>query len=160
MPGSVPLVEVSDDPHALGIGGPYGEGHAGHGAARGRALASVGTEHLPELLVTSLGDEMEVHLAERGQVSVGVVAGESRARVGDLQGVVRNLCGRQGGDPDPSVLVRHRKAGPLAHEVHGLRTRSQHPNRDDRGLQVRPEDAVGVVMPAIDESIEIEDRDG
>ena len=64
---AVPVVEVADQPDAAGARCPDGE----RGPVQLRP--DPGAEHLPELLVPALADQVQVHLAERGQVPVRVV---------------------------------------------------------------------------------------
>ena len=61
----VPEVEVADDPDAARVRRPDGE--RGAGFRRPRA------ERAPQLLVPALADQVQVDLAERGEVPVGVV---------------------------------------------------------------------------------------
>src|SRR5215469_18772458 len=59
---AVPVIEVTDDPDAAGVGGPYRK----RGAAEARLQP--GAENVPQLLVPALGDQVQIDLAERGQV--------------------------------------------------------------------------------------------
>ena len=84
-----PVVEVAGDPDPARVRRPHGERRAGDGAARGVVAAHVRAEHLPEVLVPALADQVQVDLAERRQPAVRVVDGEAVVAVGDLEPVVR-----------------------------------------------------------------------
>ena len=74
----VPGVEVAHHGDAARVGRPDGEGDA----VRVAVVHGVRAEPAPELLVTALGDEVFVHLAQHGLEGVGVLA---------LPGVVARL---------------------------------------------------------------------
>jgi hypothetical protein len=77
----------------------------------------VGAERLPQLLVPTLADQVQVHLAEGRQVAVRLVDDRlADALVGDGETVVGHLRRRQDGDPDAVVLVLHRHAGAVGED--------------------------------------------
>ena len=73
QPATGPVVEVAGDPDAARVGRPHRERGAGDRAARGVVGAHVRAEHVPEVLVPALADQVQVDLAERGQPAVRVV---------------------------------------------------------------------------------------
>ena len=149
--GAVPVVEVTDHPHALCVGCPDRESHAVHGTVRGLVDVRVGAEHLPQLFVPALGDEVLVHLAQGGQEAVRVVRGQFVAAVRHGQPVVRNRGHRQLGHPDPRVLVLHGEAILPDDHVHLGRVRAQHPHRDAVGVDVGAEHLVRLAVGAVDQ---------
>ena len=66
----------------------------------------MGTQHLPQVLVAALGDQVGVHLAQGGQVAVGIVAHDRVLAVGDGHAVGGDLLAGQGRNPDAAALVR------------------------------------------------------
>ncbi len=64
-------------------------------------------EHVPQLLVAALGDQVEVHLAEGRQEAVRVIAGNRVPAVHGIDGVVGNRGAGERGDPHAAVLVLH-----------------------------------------------------
>src|ERR1019366_6556927 len=74
MPAAVPVIEVADHPHALGIRRPDRERRAAG------PLADAGTQHLPQPLVPALGNEVQVDLAERGRMPVRIIADDLARR--------------------------------------------------------------------------------
>ena len=88
---AVPVVEVAGQADALRAGGPHREGRALHGSGDPVVGAGVRAEHVPELLVATFADQVQVDLAQRRQEPVRVVDQPGRPVVGDLQAVVRHL---------------------------------------------------------------------
>ena len=98
----------------------------------------MGAEDRPELLVATLVDQVLVHLAEGGQVAVGVVVGlRGAAVVLDLEPVVGDVLLRQHADPDALVLVASWHDGRAALDGDGLRQRSQRAHRHAVVVRVR-----------------------
>ena len=104
--GAVPVVELADDAHGAGVGGPHGEGGAGGLAQLVGVGLHVRAQDLPQFLMAALGDQVGVHLTQGGQVTVGVVANDRVFAVGDGHAVGGDLLAGQGRDPDTSALVR------------------------------------------------------
>src|ERR1039457_2990660 len=80
VPAAVPVVEIPDQPHPAGVGRPDREGRADQWleTCRGRLAGLARPVHmrpedLPELLVPALADQVQIHLAKRGKVPVGVI---------------------------------------------------------------------------------------
>ena len=94
QPALVPAAEVADDAHAPGVRGPHGEA----GAVHAGELARVGAEHAPERAVGSLGNEVDVHVADRGQEAVRVVL----------------LPGPAAGEPETVAVAQAAMSGPRA----------------------------------------------
>ncbi len=89
---TVPVVEGTLEAHPAGGGRPHGERGAGDGVAQRRLVpVHPGAEHLPELLVPALVDEVQVDLTERWQVAEGVIKDQRVGVVGDLEAVVGDL---------------------------------------------------------------------
>lgn len=65
---AVPAVVVADHPDGGGVRGPDGEGDPLLAVER----AGMGAEDLPQALVSSFGDQMQVDVAECGGVAVGI----------------------------------------------------------------------------------------
>ena len=65
----------------------------------------MGTEDVPQILMTALRDEVGVHLAQGRQVTVGVVANGGVVAVGDGQAVRGDLLAGQNRDPNATTLM-------------------------------------------------------
>ena len=91
---AVPVVEVRLDPHPARDGRPDRERGAGHVAER-LVVVDVRAEHLPQLLVPALVDQVQVDLAEGGQEAVGVVDHVRVAVVGHRDPVVGHAPSRR-----------------------------------------------------------------
>lgn len=107
----VPVVEVTGDPYAPGIGRPDGEAGAGHALVDHRP----GAERPPQLLVPALADQMQIELAEGGQEAVRVphlqlVELFRGLAVPDEQEVLRD--GPQGQDPGEEAVAVVVQPGP------------------------------------------------
>ena len=105
---AIPEIEIADDADSTSIRCPHGEGHAfdlAHGSLEG---LDVGAENLPELLVTSLGNEVGVHLAQGRQIVVRVVEEGDLIAVGDAHAVVGDLLKGEDHDPHAAAFVRCR----------------------------------------------------
>ena len=77
---SVPAVEVADHGNTRGMRRPHGKGHA--------AVQHVRAEHLPQLLVPPLSDEVAIQVADGRQTPVGVFqGGGGAAGPGDFEDV-------------------------------------------------------------------------
>ena len=83
MTGAVPVVEVADHPYTASAGRPHGERGSGHRSVQAVVHMGVGAEHLPQLLVAALADQMQVDLAQGRQEAVGVLGGQRVAVVLD-----------------------------------------------------------------------------
>ncbi len=119
---AIPAVEVAHHAHALGIGRPAHEAHAGHPAAG----AAVGTQHAP-----GLG---EAPLVEEVAVVVGGLGGEApRAGHGHAPVAALHLDhGRITGLAGPAPLEQSSASG-----AKGLpRTIRQQPRRTGLGIEV------------------------
>ena len=149
---AVPAVERALHPHAACGRRPDRERGAGDGAAEGRVVAvHPGAEDLPQVLVPSLVDQVQVDLAERRQEPVRVVQDDRAGVVADLDPVVRDLLG-VGDDAGPDALelvlepgrgvaVRHHDAGG---------ERLEHPDGHPALVRVRSEDGVRLAVLAAD----------
>ena len=152
VPAPVPVVEVAGDAHAAGVGRPDRERRTADPAAGGVVGPDVRAEHVPQVLVPALADQVQVDLAQGGQPAVRVV----------------DLVDRAGSvvDPDPVVADRRRRSTavntppwvcsngislPSCSSVTFLRVVPQraHDVRPSP-LRVEPENAVRVVGVAAD----------
>ena len=102
---AIPEVELADDAHSAGVGGPHGEGGTGGLTQFVGVGLHVGTQDVPQVLVAALRDEVGVHLAQGGQVAVGVVAQVRVLAVGHRDAVGGDLLVGQHRDPDTAALV-------------------------------------------------------
>ena len=66
----IPATIRTDDTHPAGIGSPHGERKAGHTVL----CARTGTEALPELLMGSFADEVEIKIRKRRTKAIRVIA--------------------------------------------------------------------------------------
>jgi hypothetical protein len=85
---AVPIVEVADDAHPARTRRPHRERGPRDDAARGLVMADVCAEHLPQVLVASLTDQVQIHVTERGQPAVGIVDPVGLVVIGHLEPVV------------------------------------------------------------------------
>ena len=121
----------------------------------------MGAEHLPQLLVATLVDQVQVDLAERGEVAVRVVGGVRRvAGVGHLQAVVGHVGHVEDADPDAAVLVLERDGGAAVDHGDGLGERAQRADRHRAVVDVRTEDGVRVAVASLDDEVEGRGVDG
>ena len=111
---AVPVVELTDQADALGIRRPHRERDPVDDAVGRGEAARVRAEDLPQPLMAALGEQVQIHLAERGQepVRVGDGVGDGRAvraGIADLEPVVHQIgerhCDREKARLD--VLERH-----------------------------------------------------
>jgi hypothetical protein len=118
----------------------------------------VRAEHLPELLVPALADEVQVDLAEAREETVRVVVGVRAAFVRHLEPVVGDLRHRQHAGEDAVPLPR--EFDPLAAEHHGdaVGPRSRHTDRHGAVVRVGAEDRVRVVMVTGEQAVELAAR--
>ena len=93
-----PTVEVAGDPHSLGGRGPDREAGAADGAGRGVVAAHVRPQHVPQPLVPTLADQVQVHVAQGGQPAVRVVDGVDPLAVAHGEPVVRGRAGHHPGE--------------------------------------------------------------
>jgi hypothetical protein len=107
-------------------------------------------EHVPELFVPALRDQVQVELADGGQEAVrvvgqGLVRPARCIRGGDP--VLRHLLVRDGDGEDALVQVRHGEPAPVVkHERHGRGERAQGPDDDAVRDGMGAQDRVGVVV--------------
>lgn len=158
MGGAVPEVEVADHPHGPGIRCPDREGDPDDLALPGVVPADMGPEHLPELLVATLADQVQVHLAQGGQVAIGIVRRDDLPGVLHVDRVGRDLRAGQDRAPDAPVLMAHRHPSTVAHDGDGIGHRPQDADRDSAICRVRAEDVMGAVVHTIDHPIELGGR--
>ena len=93
---AVPVVELTDQADALGIRRPHRERDAVDDAVGRGEAARMRAKNLPQSLVATLGEQVQIDLAERGQEAVGIGDGVGdgcavRAGIADLEPVVRQI---------------------------------------------------------------------
>ena len=134
MHAPVPPIEVADHAHALRVGRPHGEVHAGD-AADGHHVRA---ELLPRPKMRPLAEQMQVvvrqHLAEL--IGIGDLA---RARVVVNAEPIRKVRGapleRQPRLEQPvRMTTRHRRDLAVGDEIHRRRRRLHRPHDDRRAL--------------------------
>ena len=74
---AVPVVEIANDAHALGGGGPHGKMHAGHIVDH----LHMGAEFFIDIVVRAFVEKVDVHLAEDGAEGVGIALAPGGALV-------------------------------------------------------------------------------
>jgi hypothetical protein len=146
---AVPAVEVRLQPDRARVRRPHRERRAGHVTEGAGVVVHPGPEHLPELLVPALVDEVQVDLAERRQETERVVDHVLVAAVGDHEPVVGYVGHRQHADPDALVLVAqlHLAAVPPDGHPRGQRLQRAHGHR--AVVRVRTQHAVRVAVLAV-----------
>ena len=65
----------------------------------------MGAENLPEALVASLAEQVDVHFAQGGQEAIGIVTAMLDASIDGDYSVIGNLRAGQGRTPDSIELV-------------------------------------------------------
>ena len=158
----LPVVEVAGHLHPAGVGRPHGERDALDGAPRGVVAADVRAEHLPQLLVPALADEVLVELADGGQPAVGVVDGEGVGAPGAVA-VGRPRSGSRPGcfgstrlvDAAAVQLARLVAAAVLVSDGDGDGLGPQRPDRPPVRRPVGAEHGVRVVRPALHDRAEV-----
>ena len=127
-----PVIEIADHADALGIGCPHGERHTGDLTVGGREAPRVCAQRLPETLVATLGEQVQVDLAQGRQEPVGVGNGVDERRlvlgVADLEAVVDEVGERHRDGEQPGLDVGQRMAGAADQRVHLHRVRAVHPD--------------------------------
>ena len=114
-------------------------------------MLDVRAEHIPEALVAALTDQVQVQLANRGQVAVGVIGRLRRlALVRHFQPVVRHVAllqRFQHGNPHAAGLVRHRERAGRGHNRDGFGEVLDRADGDmPVVIEVRAQDRVGGVV--------------
>jgi hypothetical protein len=116
----------------------------------------VRAEHLPQALVTSFADQVQVEFAECGQEAVAVGADDRLAAgIGRHDAIVHDLRVRQHRGEYAVIQGLQRVIDAADPHRHGLRVRAQHPHRRALGMGVRAEHGVRVGMGARREQHEI-----
>ncbi len=164
----VPSIEIADHAHGMGVRRPYGErgadqlfaGLALIGSQRIVVAQYVRAERLPEAFVPSLAEQVGVHVADGGQITVWIVGDHDAAVlvfgadavIGHAMAGVRRDGGNQ--RHENAVVLVHRE-GPslLRDDRHAFRHGAQHANRDDVlvpvGSEVPAQHLVRVVVSAV-----------
>ena len=144
----VPVVEVADDGDPSRIGRPDREMHAGDPVAR----QGMGAQHLPELEVRALAQQMLVHLPQHRTEAEGIVLLPSAALAAKPQAVGARIAPQPGGEEPVPVggLQSQRLAAPAVgqhgHRLHAGPEDPQHPALP--GQAVRTEVGEGIAMLA------------
>ena len=155
---AVPEVPVADHPDRFGVGRPNGKGGPGDALVDSR----MGAEHLPQLAVPALAEQVQVELADGGPGPVGIVK-DKRGRPAGLSVVgfqaIPTGTRRHGGFEDAGrVDPRHLDL------LGGVVGAEAHPRRDGVGpvgphhRAVQSEQAVGIGVFAGHELLELAGR--
>lgn len=145
--GAVPVVEVSADPHPARVGRPDGEAGAGD-TLDGQRLRA---ERLPQLLVASFADQMQIEFTEGGQEAVRILELDLGVVVRDEERVLRDGAQRQQPGEEALAVVVQFGAEPLPDHGHGPGVRPQRPDGDAAGDRVGAEQRVRVVVAAAEQ---------
>ena len=150
VPAPDPVVEVRDHPDRQGVRRPDRERRPLDLPHRAGEAPHVRPEHVPQLLVAALGDQVQVDLAEGGQEAVRVVHDRGVDRVvADPQPVVGHLRHRHHAAPDAVPLVLQGVAAPVLEDhLDTGRQRPQGPHGDRPLVRVGAQDGVRVVVAA------------
>lgn len=154
---AVPVVEVADQAHGTGIRRPHRERRTGHRAPTALVLAHPGPEHLPQLLVPALADQVQVEFAEGGQEAVGIVVGVHVGAVVDAHPVIGHDRARQPACEHPLALVREfrQRLARRRGQPHLVGERPQHPHGHALGGRVRAEQRVRIAEVSRGEPLEV-----
>jgi hypothetical protein len=128
-------------------------------------LADVRAEHPPQFLVPALADQVQVELAERGQVAVRVIElpsrpGDPSSARGTGDPVVRHLLvGSVTANTPWCRCVHGKPAAVVEHERHRPGQRAQRPDDDAVRSRVRAEHGVRVVVVSGDDPLDLAQGD-
>ncbi len=135
---------------------PDGEGRATDRTVRGFIAADVRTQHSPQLLVSTLVDEVLVHRTDRGQETVRVVDDMLAVIVVlDLEAIIADRLLRQDPHPDALVLMSHRYDGRPHLDAHRLGHRAHRSDGDTTTGNVWPEHVMRTQMVSGDQPVEL-----
>ena len=148
MHAAIPLVEVADDAHALRIGGPDGEVHAGDAADRHHMRP----ELVPRAMMRALAEEVQVVLGQHRTELVRVHDLAGRAVLVDAEGI--GQVGRGAGQWNPrleetiGMTQRHGRHQARCDQLHGRGRRLHRPQHHRRatidGDRMTPEHRKGI----------------
>ena len=108
----------------------------------------MGSEDAPQVLMAALRDEVGVHLAQGGQVAVGVVAQRRVLTVGDGHAVGGNLLAGQSRNPNAAALVGRRVGSGWGNHVDRVGEARDDADRHARVAQVSAEHGVRRIVGA------------
>jgi hypothetical protein len=151
MQPAIPAIELAHHAHGAGVGRPDRERRPGH-AVKG---ALVGAELLPEPLVGGLADQVLVDLPDGRPEPVGVVDGEAAVPVGDLQPVGGDVAAWKH-DLEQAGRVDLGQRDPVVADQgdHPSSVRPPGPDRHPVAVQVRPKQAVRLMMLPTDQPLD------
>ena len=112
------------------------------------------TEYLPHLLVTAFANQVQIHITERRQESVRIIARDDSTVVLCIDPVIGDLIRREIDLPDSAMLVDHRSAYTIGNQPDRFSARAQYANTDLGIVLMGPEDRVRIMVPTIDNAIE------
>ena len=148
-----PAVEVAGDAHAARRRGPHREARAADRARRRVVVPDVGAQHVPEPLVAALADQVQVHLAQRGQPAVGVVDDVDPVGVAHGEPVVAGRAGDDAGEQAGVVHLDQRVAvAARADDVHLVGVRAQDAHHHAVRVRMGTEHGVRVVVRAAEQA--------
>ncbi len=148
MAASVPIVEIADDADTPRVRCPDREGDAGDTADRTR----VRSERIPEPKVRSLGDEVDVHVAENRPEAVRVLDLLAAVRGFDDERIIEGRSIRQMGfeeavAADALELEAFRSAALAEEDAGRLGHRGAHDDAAVRGVHPEIRERVGPEVP-------------
>ena len=117
----------------------------------------MGAQGVPQALVATLADQVQVDLAERRQPAVRVVDGVRVLAVADQQAVVARSLGHHAG-PQPGVVHPHQPVCPVRvpadQHRHLVGVRPQRAHHDAVGMRVHAQHAVRVVVGPTEHAVD------
>lgn len=155
MEPTVPAVEVTDDAHGLGPRRPHGEGRADDLTERAVVALDAGAEHLPQLLVATLVDQVQVHLPERRREAIGVVTLVLDPVAPRREDAVVHRAigvGTHPGEHALGLMLEVEHLAVLEPHPHRLRQGLEHADPQPAVLDVLSQQIVRLLVPPLDKS--------
>jgi hypothetical protein len=108
-------------------------------------------KHLPELLVPALPDQVQVDIAEGGEIAVRIVGGDGESGISHLEPVIGHLGLRQHASKYAFVLVLEVDAPTPGQDRDPFRPRPENPDSHAAVIRMGSEDNVRIVVSSLDE---------
>ena len=141
--GAIPEIEVTDNAHGLRIGSPHCEGDTIDRSHDTIKMHEVGTQDLPEALMTSFGDQIGIHFTNGWEEPVGVINDLRMIAVGHAQSVVGNVFCSEDTYPNTSVFVGCRVGMVLSEHLDRIGQMVNAADRDNTVIEVCSQHIVG-----------------
>ena len=141
--GAVPEIEVTNNAHGLCIGGPHCEGNTIDRSHDTVKMLEVGTQDLPEALMTSFGDQIGIHFANGREEPVRIINDLRMISVGHAQTVVGNVICSEDTYPNTPVFVACRVGMVLSEHLDRIGQMVNAADRDNTVIEVRSQHVVG-----------------